>query len=144
MFKVEEISQNLYFDENGYWKSRSAKDISYPSDSNEQCAEIEENSFWFNHRNSSIITVVRNFPPAGTILDIGGGNGYVAKGLIDAGFDCVLIEPGVAGASRAVERGIPDVICATIESAEFRPHSIPSVGLFDVIEHIEDDLSFLK
>lgn len=32
MFKVEEISQNLHFDENGYWKSHSAEEISYPSD----------------------------------------------------------------------------------------------------------------
>lgn len=144
VFKIEDISQNLHLDEKGYWKSNSAEEISYPSDGNEECAEIEETSFWFKHRNRAIAATVENFPPSGAIFDIGGGNGYVSKNLIDNGFDCVLIEPGASGASKAVERGVKNVICASVESAEFRPHSIPGVGLFDVIEHIEDDAAFLK
>ncbi len=34
------------------------------------------------------------FPPDGPFLDIGGGNGFVAKGLLAAGFSCILVEPG--------------------------------------------------
>jgi len=144
MFKVEEISRNLCFDKGGYWKANSDEEVSYPSEGNEVYAELEETSFWFKHRNETIIAAIENFPPSSAIFDIGGGNGYVSKNLIDNGFDCVLIEPGVSGASKVVERGVKDVVCATVESAEFRSHSIPSVGLFDVIEHIEDDLAFLK
>ena len=136
MLKIDEISKNLCLGESGLWKAQAANEISYPSDGNELCAEIEDSSFWFGHRNAVINSTISNFPPHGTVFDIGGGNGYVAKGLMDAGFECVLVEPGVAGASKAVERGIPDVICASVESAEFYPHLMPSVGLFDVIEHI--------
>jgi len=144
MLKIDEISENLYIGESGLWIAQTIDEISYPSDGNELCAEIEDSSFWFKHRNKAILSVMNNFSPRGAIFDIGGGNGYVSKNLIDNGFDCVLIEPGVSGASKVVERGVKNVVCATVESAEFRPHSIPSVGLFDVIEHIEDDLSFLK
>jgi SAM-dependent methyltransferase len=64
--------------------------------------------------------------------------------LAAAGFDVALVEPGRAGASNARRRGLETVICATTATAQFKPRSLPAVGLFDVVEHIEDDLSFLK
>ena len=131
--------------EKGFWINETgAEQISYPEHGNELYAEIEENSFWFSHRNEVIISAVRKFPPGGMIFDIGGGNGYVAKGLADAGLECALVEPGEKGAAKAVERGVRNVFCATLESMNFEKKSIPAVGLFDVVEHIEDDLSFLK
>ena len=60
------------------------------------------------------------------------------------GYEAVLVEPGFKGAINAkVKRGITYVICATIEDANFLPNSLPAVGIFDVLEHIEDELSFL-
>ncbi len=48
-------------------------------------------------------------------LDVGGGNGYVAKALIAAGIDCVLVEPGINGAMAARARAVDPVICARLE-----------------------------
>ncbi|HUP22837.1 MAG TPA: class I SAM-dependent methyltransferase [Thermoanaerobaculia bacterium] len=79
----------------------------------------------------------------GTIFDIGGGNGIVARGLASAGFDVVLVEPGLAGARNARHRGVKRVVCATLEAARFEPASLPACGLFDVLEHIADDRDFL-
>ena len=66
---------------------------------NDLCFEIEENSFWFGHRNNCIIEMIKNYPPTrnSPIFDVGGGNGFVAKGLLDAGLEVVLVEPGPAG-----------------------------------------------
>ncbi len=144
MVEIEKIKERLEFDPKGFYKTKDDNNISYPEDGNKECAEIEDQSFWFNHRNNVIATGVINFPPSGMIFDIGGGNGFVAKGLINAGFECALIEPGISGASKAVERGIDNVFCATVESIGIEKKSIPGIGLFDVIEHIEDDISFLK
>ncbi len=144
MINLDEISHNLKLDKNGFWVSDRTKAVSYPSEGSELYAEIEENSFWFEHRNKVIVAAARNFSPNGTIFDVGGGNGFVAKGLLKAGFECVLIEPSESGARKALDRGVKQVVCATTETAGFRPNSVPNIGLFDVVEHIENDFEFLK
>jgi SAM-dependent methyltransferase len=119
--------------------------VSYPADGNAVCFQVEDDSFWFKHRNRCIVEAVTQFPPSGHILDIGGGNGWVARALIDAGFRTVLLEPGYEGAENARRhRGIPEVINATLEDAGLESASIPAAGLFDVLEHIEDDGGFLR
>jgi len=135
------ISRNL----EGIWYANKAEPVSYPSKGNDQCFEIEDMSFWFQHRNACIVELVRKFPPRGKgpIFDVGGGNGFVAKGLVDAGWDVVLVEPGPAGARNAKKRGLQNVVCATTQAAKFRALSLPAVGVFDVVEHIGDDRAFL-
>lgn len=41
-------------------------------------------------------------------------------------------------------RGLNKIIQATLEDAALRPESFGAAGTFDVIEHIKDDMSFLK
>lgn len=146
MIDIKSISSGLHLGEDGIWYDSDTQDISYPSEGNEFCFAVEESSFWFRHRNSCIACVVEAYPPEdhGTIFDVGGGNGFVSLGLAKAGFDVAIVEPGRIGAANAKRSGLKNVICATIHSARFNPHSLPAVGLFDVIEHMEDDLSFLK
>ena len=142
------LSGALHLDEQtGIWRANAAAaaDLSYPADHNAACFRLEDGSFWFTHRNRCIIAAVRRFPPDGFILDIGGGNGFVAQGLIDAGFETALLEPGSGGAHNAKQgRRIPTVINATIDEAAIRPRSVPNIGLFDVLEHIEDDGLFVQ
>jgi len=132
--------------DNGIWFASAKEPVSYPDEGNDQCFEIEDQSFWFRHRNDCIRELVRNFPPKGKgpIFDVGGGNGFVAKGLMDAGWDVVLLEPGPSGARNAKKRGLEHVVCGTTHSAGFKHGSLPAVGVFDVVEHIEDDLGFLR
>jgi 2-polyprenyl-3-methyl-5-hydroxy-6-metoxy-1,4-benzoquinol methylase len=146
MLNLDSISADLTLGQDGIWHSSEEVVVSYPQDGNEVCFNIEDDSFWFRHRNNCIASVVRSFPPAdnGTIFDIGGGNGFVSMGLAASGFDVALVEPGRAGAANAKRRGVKTVIRATVAEAKFRPQSLPAVGLFDVIEHIEDDHAFLE
>lgn len=128
---------------NEIWFTKSISSISYPEKGNEQCFQIEENSFWFNHRNNCILAAIKNFPPKGFFFDVGGGNGYVSHAIEQAGYHTVLVEPGINGILNAKNRGLKHLICSTFQDAEFSKNSIPAVGLFDVIEHIEDDHLFL-
>jgi 2-polyprenyl-3-methyl-5-hydroxy-6-metoxy-1,4-benzoquinol methylase len=130
----------------GIWHALEKASVSYPSNGNDHCFEIENKSFWFQHRNACIAELVKKFPPRGNgpIYDVGGGNGYVAKGLMDAGWEMVLVEPGLAGARNAKARGLPNVVCATTQAAGFRAASMPAIGVFDVMEHIDDDVGFLR
>ena len=143
---VESISDALRFDpDSGLWRASGIGAISYPAEHNAACFRVEDSSFWFRHRNRCILAAVGRFKPDGVILDVGGGNGYVARGLIDAGYDAALLEPGPVGARNARERRqVPTVINATIEDAAIRPASLPNVALFDVLEHVESDRAFVE
>lgn len=145
---VTSLSDALLLDaDTGIWRPKvaDAGQISYPADQNAECFRLEDGSFWFTHRNKCIVAAVRRFPSDGFILDVGGGNGFVAQGLIDAGFQAVLLEPGGMGARNAREaRRLPTVINATLSEAGIRTGCVPSVGLFDVLEHIEDDRAFVR
>jgi SAM-dependent methyltransferase len=140
---LKDIAGNIEMGEDGIYHSKDTSTISYPDEWNEYCFQIEQDSFWFKHRNTIIIETVKLLCRGNTFFDIGGGNGYVAKGLEDAGIETVLVEPGV-GALNAKKRGLNHVMCSTLEDAGFRPSSMSSAGLFDVVEHIPDDLAFLS
>lgn len=129
----------------GYWTSGEIAGVSYPQDGNENCFSVEDASFWFAHRNRVILAAVQTLPPPNEIfLDAGGGNGYVTRALQDSGFAAVLLEPNVSGATNAVRRGVRNVIRSSVEAARLRDRSVGAIGLFDVIEHVEDDLAFLR
>ena len=106
---------------------------------------LEDESFWFRHRNNCIVAAVGQYPPAGCILDVGGGNGYVARRMIDEGFRAAVLEPGEEGALNAkLRRRVPEVFCVSLKDSGLPGNSMAAIGLFDVLEHIEDDRRFLK
>ncbi|MFT3882724.1 MAG: class I SAM-dependent methyltransferase [Gemmatales bacterium] len=141
-FNIQSVTSSLTLDGNGIWVSAEQSAVSYPEHANDLFFEIEENSYWYQHRNKIILETLKRYPPAGAFFDIGGGNGFVARGLEQAGYEVVLVEPGPQGALHAKQRGLEQVICSTLEDAGFREDSLPAVGCFDVIEHIEDDVGF--
>lgn len=83
------------------------------------------------------------FPPSGMLFDVGGGNGCVARAIQDAGFEVALVEPGLAGVENAARRGLRHVVRSTLQDAGFLPGTLPAIGLFDVLEHIDGDRAFL-
>jgi SAM-dependent methyltransferase len=128
----------------GIWFAPFRAPVSYPAHGNAACLQVEDRSFWFRHRNACLVSTIHRFAPSGTLLDIGGGNGYVARGLIRAGIACALLEPGIEGAVAAKERGIDPVLCARLEDLECPPGCLAAAGMFDVLEHIEDDIGTLQ
>lgn len=141
--KIPQLSAGLVSKE-GIWYPSEKEKISYPEAGNADCLQVEDNSFWFKHRNNCIATLVKKYAAERIFWDIGGGNGFVLKGLQASGISTVLIEPGELGAQTAAKRGVKNVICATFEGAGLNENVIQSAGLFDVLEHIEDDLKFLQ
>lgn len=141
---IDKIASNLRINSNGLYVSQYHRNLSYPNEGHGLCLQIEEKSFWFRHRNKVISYLVKKFAPNEAFFDIGGGNGFVSLALQKEGIQTILIEPGVQGALNAKKRGLENVICATFEDAGFKEGSLASVGLFDVLEHIEDDHTFLQ
>lgn len=144
MIDLTTISSNLQQTTDGLWSCGSQSPVSYPEWGNQACFLVEDSSFWFRHRNDCILEAMRQIPPSGPLFDIGGGNGFVAKSMQDSGFEVVLLEPGAVGAANAKRRGVQNVVWATLEDARFLSGSLPAIGLFDVVEHIENDRAFME
>lgn len=115
--------------------------IAYPPEASNIYFEIEDNSFWFKHRNKVIANFVKKYLKRGVLTDVGGGNGVVAKFLQSLGVPTILIEPNYLACKNARQRGLTDVYCAKLQ--DFANNSFEAVGLFDVLEHIKDDAVFL-
>jgi SAM-dependent methyltransferase len=143
LLKIVDAVPDLELRKPGVWFATRQAAISYPEHGNALCLQIEDGSFWFRHRSRCIEAVVRRLPPNGPLLDIGGGNGYVSRGLEQAGIHCVVLEPGVEGALAAHSRGLDTVVCGRLEDVRFPAGSFCAAGMFDVLEHFADDADIL-
>lgn len=142
---IELIASNIEL-RDGIWYSKSRSGIFYPEDANDVCFELENSGFfWFIHRNNCIVEIVKQFNPGKEpLIDIGGGNGFVSEAIGKEDIETVLIEPGSNGIANAKKRGLKNLVCFTFEDAQLINDSLPNVGLFDVLEHIENDTDFLQ
>lgn len=141
---LSEIAPGAFRDPTGYWVTPEAVDTSYPEIGNDFCLTMEEQSFWFGHRNRVIIAAVGKHPPAtGPIIDVGAGNAYVSAALESAGFPTVAVEPSRTGAANALRR-VSNVVCGAFPSTAFQRRVAGGIALFDVLEHIDKDSEFLQ
>jgi len=125
------------------WYSNDSSPLSYPEDDHNDYFKIEENSYWFLHRNKSLLTLIKKYSPDQLFFDIGGGNGFVSKAIEDENIPVVLVEPGHDGVKNAKIRGLRNIFCGSIQDISGLKGEIHSIGTFDVIEHIEDDSQFV-
>ncbi|AFK04285.1 Methyltransferase type 11 [Emticicia oligotrophica DSM 17448] len=142
----EEVKNTgLVLDKNNIWRASHAEKMSYPEEGNNYCFAVEDNSFWFKHRNDVIYTLTQRFRFTQNFADVGGGNGFQVKFLAEKypDKDIFLIEPGYAGCLNAKKRGVKEAYNIFFQEFPFDEKKIDAVGLFDVIEHIEDDKAFL-
>jgi SAM-dependent methyltransferase len=144
MMDFSHVSPRWSLDPFGIYRGETGESVSYPTDGNGSCFKIEDASFWFHHRNAITVSLVQHFSPRPVFYDVGGGNGCVTKRLQDAGIDCVLVEPGAEGVANARLRGVTHVVQSMWSPEIVRPESAEAIGLFDVVEHIQDDIGFLN
>lgn len=141
---LTQIAPGLARDAAGYWVAPGEAEISYPAGGHDFLRSFEDESFWFAHRSQVIAAALNRFPPEdGPLFDVGAGNGYVAALLQRAGFQTIAIEPSRNGAANAIARGVSAVVCGALPSPIFRHGTAGGIGLFDVLEHIEDDQGYL-
>jgi SAM-dependent methyltransferase len=137
----------LIKDENNIWVSQlNDSSLSYPTSDYDIAYNIEDKSFWFNYRNEAIFNIIQRFPFKGNFADIGGGNGFQAKFLSEKLNDKIvfLVEPAYSGCLNAKKRGLNNIFNILFNQFPFRDKEVGGVGLFDVLEHLEDDVAFLN
>lgn len=138
--------RNVTQSPDGVWRVSARSAVSYSEQGHDTCHAVEDHSFWFAHRNRCIAATLRRFPADARLpfADVGGGNGFVAAMIRSLGYRVVLVEPGAAGIVHGRERGLDELVQASLVDLDVAPGSLGAIGLFDVLEHIEDDAAALR
>ncbi len=101
--------------------------------------EIESYHFWWRTRSKYIRRTFEKYVDKGSrFIEIGAGSGNVSRVLKDAGFNVAVGEIQLQGLYWAKEYGIKDLYQFDLTTPVFRDH-FDAVGLFDVLEHLEND-----
>jgi SAM-dependent methyltransferase len=100
--------------------------------------------YWFDHRARAVIDALRASTSARSIWDVGAGAGSMSVRLAEAGFDVVSVEPQAMGAAAIAQQHCSAVFCGSLEALALPAHSIRIVGMFDVIEHLDDPRSLMR
>lgn len=101
-----------------------------------------ENSWWYEGRMRAIKALLQRFPPShGSVLDLGAGYGAMHPLLSCFGpVTAFEIDPHCIKA--CASRGYVSVVSETSKLFHpLQPYNL--VGAFDVLEHIEEDISYL-
>lgn len=112
-------------------------------------ARVEDQHFWFQSRNAVIGRVAQQvtagLPSGYRVLEVGCGTGVVLRTLeqVCAGGTVLGADLFEEGLRYAQQRSSVPVIRADIGNLPFAP-PFAVIGLFDVIEHLPDDVGALR
>ena len=124
------------------WLDRDSARVSYPRGVLDTHSVGEGGTgFWLDARADAVGQLLRQVPIS-TLWDVGAGAGAMAKRLEQYGTAVVSVEPLPEGASEIAAMGA-EVFCGTLQDLELPSGSLPAVGLFDVVEHLEDPSELL-
>lgn len=114
-----------------------------------ETARIEDRHFWYRARNNLIVRLVRRtvraLPKQHRVLEVGCGNGNVLRLLSQACPEGLTV--GMDFFERGLQLARMRTSCPLVQGDARRPpfgRPFHLVGMFDVLEHIEDDMQMLR
>ena len=107
--------------------------------------EVERSHWWFVARRQILLALCRHYlPTGGRVLDVGCATGYFLEGAQQE-FDAWGIDPSPIAVKICQDRGLTQVVRGSTEDlSAVRDKDFEVVGFFDVLEHVDDDLSALR
>lgn len=113
--------------------------VSWPPDSYEENTYKE--NFWSKARSDLIIDTCKCFKVK-ELLEIGSGHGNVSIPLMNEGLEVIALEPILSGAQQTASYGIT-TLHGTFDSIKNTTFTFSAIGIFDVLEHIENPKKFI-
>lgn len=106
-------------------------------------AAVEEQHCWFRARSRVIRTLFeRHVGRAARVIEVGAGTGTVAAALADAGYRIAVADVFPAALDFCRRRGLAERYRFDLRRPPFKDE-FDAVGLFDVLEHLDDDRAAL-
>lgn len=122
------------------------RNVGFVSENHERLLPYEDSHWWFQKRNALITWMIKKQGPIqGRYLEIGCGNGCVTKAIADSFPDLEIsaTEYLMTGIENAKKR-MPDAHIFQLDARDLDgSERYDVVGAFDVIEHIDDDVSVI-
>lgn len=118
-------------------------DVSFPADSYDNNELNDEGSGVWGEVRLEAIHQLMNEHGLSTLWEVGAGNGAVCIGLSSMGYETVAIEPLYGGAKYLADQGLVS-FGSTLEELRLPANALPAIGIFDVLEHIEEPLPMLE
>ena len=119
--------------------------MTFPDEAPGFLYEVKAGHFWFTHRRRAIAGAARGCLAGrvrSRILDLGCGDGEVLVELSSVS-PAIGLDPRLNDLSLAQRRGARRLVNADGDRPPFA-RSFDLVGLFDVVEHVEDDTGLLR
>ncbi|MEK6692719.1 MAG: class I SAM-dependent methyltransferase [Nitrospirota bacterium] len=120
-----------------------AKECTYDPSYFKRLKKIESKHFWFNVRRKWIFNSIKKFvlPPA-RILEVGCGTGNVSSFLAEKGY----LVTGCEYYREAIDMAWPGFrkVQGDAKYLPFSDSTFDIVGLFDVLEHFDDDIEVMR
>jgi SAM-dependent methyltransferase len=116
------------------WNSSST---TFSDEQSEVLNTAARTSWWFETRNQIIGKYFKKTQPNGCLWDIGSGPGVVSGYLQEQGTSCIAVEPSRQGMLTSAKRGIFSIE-SDLEKLYLPNASVHRIGLFDVLEHVEN------
>lgn len=118
----------------------------YPKEAYALLVDREERHFWFRGRNHAIRSIITKYfpkPLGKRLLEVGCGTGYVLRDLAAMGFRVTGLDMHGDGIRYAKKR-VPSATFVVGDLFGYTPaKKFDAIGIFDVIEHIADDVQAL-
>ena len=104
---------------------------------------IEEDHWWFVGKRLILRAVLDRQPAGGRMLDLGCGTGGVLRDWGDRN-RCFGVDRSRLALKMCARRGLDWLACGDLERIPLRARSFDRVLILDVIEHLDDDVGFLR
>ena len=112
-------------------------EISFPSDGYENDQDVRESEGIWASTRAEVIAEILTKHGKSVIWEVGAGHGNVALPLSESQIVTIPIEPLSAGARALAAKGF-HVFGHTLEDLKLPDSCLDAVGLFDVLEHLEN------
>jgi SAM-dependent methyltransferase len=112
--------------------------VNYPEAGLTALACESGTGYWYDHRAQEVLDALSSTNDTLSIWDIGAGSGSMSGRFARAAYEVVAVEPLIDGARAIARLGVDTVFCGSLESLRLPSSCLRVVGLFDVIEHIDD------
>lgn len=142
IIETELLNTGWHKDKEKVWikkKLSNTENISWPIESYQE--DTYNENFWSKAR-ADLISKKLSKLRINQLLEVGSGHGNVSIPLSKKGFELVALEPMYDGAKQTARAEII-TIHGSLKSIESCSLTFPAIGLFDVLEHIENPKTFL-